>query len=459
MKKIIYILIGSLVFGSFTIEAQESDISFSIKLNQEYKPDSIYVLLYPVTDKLQGVAFPKPLIYLTLTELSSSFKINPGTYYFGVMALGYKTLMLPLIIPYERDDYQMNITLNPQIIGWGGITNISDIDKVTIRGDYNLFKENNEIPMVKHDDVWKLDKKALLLENGRRYAFYVNGQETVDLLNSKVNPAIPWLTLKNVYIQNELVFDPKLYSLVYKESELDVPWREIQNQYTKIVTEVTQSGNELHGVLNRGSGISRETMKSLFQTTLTNLIEFKNQNSPYFGQFFLVEQLKLLMQKILWLSPGEPINIKKLTPLDQAFYKSEEFKNLLMEINEILNHLDPVSVFQGGFDIMGISVLANFDNFISAFPDMASEMGLEKNHFLNFIKDYTGKMKNEGLAVPILFDNITLTGFYLAYNIYGEEERIQALKLIEHLKSNYPYEKYIPAEDFNSIIELFKPKP
>ncbi|NQU85623.1 MAG: hypothetical protein HQ541_07670 [Mariniphaga sp.] len=173
MKKIILLFISFLMIVSFAISAQEVNVELTIKYHGDYKPDSVYIMFYPTVEVNLGERHPKPFIQLVTSELTNSFKIDAGVYTLGVLAQGYKLLRTPIIVPNDKKNYKLEVLLNPQLIGWGGITDINQIEKVTIWGDFNNFQQPNEISLIREGNAWKLDPVPDVLEEGKCYTFYV----------------------------------------------------------------------------------------------------------------------------------------------------------------------------------------------------------------------------------------------------------------------------------------------
>jgi hypothetical protein len=101
------------------------------------------------------------------------------------------------------------VILNPVFIGYGKIKDINEIKNVSLRGDFNNFREENEIPIKKIGTVCKPLRDPANLRGGS-YMFAVNGEHTIDLMNKKVSFLRRWNSLFNQYNNNELVFDPSL---------------------------------------------------------------------------------------------------------------------------------------------------------------------------------------------------------------------------------------------------------
>jgi tetratricopeptide (TPR) repeat protein len=210
-------------FKILTMAESEVQISYFIQLNGKFKPDLVYIFIYPITDTADNMMLPEPVEILPTSELTSSFMIEPGLYTLGIAAWGYTSLRVPINFPKDEKDLNIEVILNPAFIGYGNVKDLNDIKTVSIRGDFNNFGEENEIPMKKTDTVWKPVHDPAILR-GTRYMITVNGEHTIDLLNKNVSPIRRWNAIFNVYENNELVFDPSLYTLGKNVSEIQASW-------------------------------------------------------------------------------------------------------------------------------------------------------------------------------------------------------------------------------------------
>jgi hypothetical protein len=210
-------------FKKLTLAASEVQVSYVIQFNGKLIPDSVYLIIYPITKTVDGQILPEPLKAFSTSKLSSSFMIEPGNYTLGSAAWGYTSLKVPINFPTDEKDLNIKVILNPAFIGYGKIRDINEIKTVSIRGDFNNFQEKNEIPMKKTDGVWKPLHDPVNLRGGR-YIFAVNGEHTIDLMNKKVSPLRRWSSVFNIYNNNELVFDPSLYTLGLNTSEIETSW-------------------------------------------------------------------------------------------------------------------------------------------------------------------------------------------------------------------------------------------
>jgi Flp pilus assembly protein TadD len=210
-------------FMILTMAASEVQVSYFIQLNGKFNPDSVYFFIYPTPKTVDGQILPEPVKSLATAKLSSSFMIEPGLYTLGIAAWGYTSLKVPINFPMDEKDLNIKVILNPVFIGYGKIKDLNEIKSVSIRGDFNNWQEENEIPMIKTGTVWKPEQDPDNLRGGR-YMFAVNGEHTIDLMNKNVFPIRRWNAIFNLYNNNELVFDPSLYTFGNNASEIQASW-------------------------------------------------------------------------------------------------------------------------------------------------------------------------------------------------------------------------------------------
>ena len=424
--------------GIIIISAQNVYVDLTVKFNGAIKSDSIYLFFYPTTSVELGQRLPIPDKKLVIHELKSKFQIYPGAYTLGVLAFGSKPLNTRFYIP-PLEDFQMKLELNPQIIGWGGIYHVDQINEVTLRGDFNGFGKNNEIPMSKNGDIWKLEKKPEILTEGKKYTFWVNEQETTDLLNPKVLAFADWLVLKNVYSNNDLIFDPSLYSLVYKESEIKVSDTLQQFQFKQLVNEINVLEKEKNDIFKKAT--SREAALPLFDTLIAKYSKIEDKYPEDISQIIIEKQLGLKIIKSLYIDApqGNP-NDTEIKNRRKEYFLGEEFGASFRKINELANKLDPNSfLLTGDF----ASNLFMIQSLLSEFPELATQKNLSEKYYFEFVNHFIEKSPNKKLCCTILLQK--------AYMLKSKDEA-KTIEIYNELKSNPQYTEFVNIDQIDKLL-------
>jgi peroxiredoxin len=445
MKKIISAIFGIIFLGIISCNAQKVNVDLIIKFNGTIKTDSVYLFFYPTTNVELGQRLPLPDKKLVIHELKSTFQIYPGAYTLGVLAFGSKPLNTRIYIP-PIENFQMELILIPLIIGWGGITSIPQINEVTLRGDFNAFEKNGEIPMSKNGDVWKLEKKPQVLEEGKKYTFYVNGEETTDLLNPKVLAFSDWLVLKNVYLNNELVFDPLLYSLVYKESELKVQDTLQQLQFKQLVNEINLLEKEKNEIFKKAT--SREAALPLFDTLISKYSAIENKYPKDISQLIIEKELGLIAIKCILLdAPQGNQNDTEFKEKLKEYYLGEEFEIYFTKINELINKLDPGSFLLNGEFTQSLKMM---QDVLNEYPDLAEKFNLSENYFDEFFDNFIKNSPDKKLCYSMLFTKALM---------FRSKDEAKTAAILDELKSNSQYTEFINNEQIERLLGELNIKP
>jgi len=425
------------MMGSVIIHAQEVNVNFTVKLNGKFKPDSLYILFYQSTRIVDGNPMPPPDKTLAVPGLTTSFKIYPGAYSLGVLAQGYISLKSQIIIPPKLEDYKIEATLYPLVMGWGGIDDPSKIKTVTVK--MNLPEKEKEIPLVKRGNVWKLEDKSDFPTV--MYSFYVNGQETVDLLNKKVTAIAPWIAIKNIYNHNQVEFDPSLYSLEYKKAELNVPWTELQEQFLKMVNEFNQHENELLSKDEKPFNLPKAEQKAIWDSSFITLSAMASKYSPVLSQFLIEDVMlaNLLRVYLLEEQPGRRVETGKNNPSDSKPL-SEQFHDYFKINLKLTKELDPNSfLLEGSF----FTPLMTMQMYLESHPELATRYNLPKDYFYQFIEEFTKKSSNEKLCCQLLLG--------LASAMQNKDE-LKTRALVDQIKTGYNYTKYFDENNLSRLL-------
>ncbi len=444
MKKNILTFAGIIFLGIVFSNAQNVNVDLTIKFNSNIKADSVYLFFYPTTSVELGKLLPVPDKKLVIHELNSTFQIYPGAYTLGVLAYGSKTLNTRIYIP-PVENLQMELVLNPLIIGWGGITSIGQITDVTLRGDFNKFEKNGEIPMSKKGNVWKPEKKPDVLEVGEKYTFYVNGQETVDLLNPKILAFADWLVIKNVYKNNELVFDPSLYSLIYKESEVKFADTMLQFQFKKLVNELNLIEKEMNEIIRNRP--SKETLILTFDTILTKYEEIQKNFPNDITQLMIERFLDLTVTKTLYFDvPQGNINDTLFQKKIKEYYLGKEFETSFKKINELINKIDPNSFLINGEFVYHLN---RMQSLLNEYPEIPAKYNLSEKYYDEFVDNFIGKTPNKKLYYRILL---------IKANMNLSKDEANTIAIIEDIKSNPEYTDFIDNEQIEKLLSKINVK-
>lgn len=444
MKKSIFIALGILFLGVILCNAQNVNIDLTVNYNGNIKSDSVYLFFYTTTNSETGQALPAPDKKFVFHKANNEFQIYPGAYTMVAMNFGYKYLYTRIYIP-PTNDFSMEITFNPMIIGWGGITEIEQIKEVTLRGDFNGYEKNGEIALTKNGKVWKLDEKPEVLKEAKEYTFYVNGQETTDLLNPSVNLLASWYVFKNRYTDNELVFDPSLYSLVNKESMLKVDDTLQQYQFKQLVNEMNIFEKEQSEIFKKAS--SAEAALPLFDTLLWKYSIIKNKYPNDFSQPIIEKQLVLNSIKSLYLeAPQGNSSDTEIKEKKKEYFLGDEFGLSFIKINDLINELNPNSFLLKGDFAQSFKML---QDLLNEYPEIATKNNLSEKYYDKFLEGFIEESTNKKLCSSILF--------YQAF-IYKRSDEEKAMAIFNELKNNPDYADFINNETIDRILNEFNIK-
>jgi len=438
MKKIILTFCGIIFLGIVIVNAQKVNVDLSVKFNSNFKSDSIYLFFYSTTSAEPGQALPAPDKQFVFHNVKNKFQIYPGAYTMVVMAFGNRYLNTRIYIP-PFNDFSMEITLNPMIIGWGGITEIEQIKEVTLRGEFNSYVKNGEIPLTKKGDVWKLDKKPDVLKESKEYTFYVNGQETTDLLNPNVKPLNAWCVFKNIYSNNELVFDPYLYSLVPSESELKVQDTLKQFLFKQLINEINLLQKEQNEIFQKAT--SREAALPFFDTLITKYSKLDNKYPQDLSQLIIEKELGLRIIKYIFLDApqGDQNDPEFKNKLKEYFLGNESAENL-KKINALINRLDPHSFLLTGEFASNIFML---QNLLDEFPELASKNNLSEKYYDDFFKDFINKSPNKKLCYSLLFNQAFFN---------KAKDKAKTIAILDEIQNNPEFADFIKSEEIDRLL-------
>ncbi|WP_167613402.1 redoxin domain-containing protein [Maribellus sediminis] len=412
MKKYAFLLF-SVFFLIFASYAQDVTLEVKVKFNSNTKADSIYLFFYPTTSISPGQMLPNPEYQFTLHNKTEKIKVYPGAYTFGALAFGSKPLMKRIYIP-PVEHFKIDVTFNPAIIGWSGITSFDKISEVTLRGDFNSFSDVGEIPMQKNGNKWILKEKPSVLEEGKAYAFFINGMETSDLLNPKVYPLTQWLLLKNIYSNNDLIFDPSLYSLTYTESELKTSDPELQLEFNELVAAINK-WDERKDKLLQNRPPSDEILQNSIDTLLANCSEIKTKD-PKLAQMVYDQEVNLM-------------TIRSLLAI-QSKKTGDTFVKQFSELFAELNMLSPNSYL---LSLETFAYLFYLNDFLTQNPYLTETLNLPPNSISKYIDRFIKESSNKKFCFEILLLEAN-------HKQYSDPEK--AIAILNNLKTNPDYSNY-----------------
>lgn len=435
--------------GIVLSNAQNVNVDLTINLNGKIKCDSVYLFLYSTTSVELGQQLPNPAKKFVFHNLKNEFQMYPGAYTMAVLAFGYKSLVTRFYIPPVQN-YTIGILMNPQIIGWGGITEIEQIKEVTLRGDFNQYGENGEIPLIKKGEVWKLDEKPDVLKGAKEYTFYVNDQETSDLLNPNVVSFAPWYALKNVYTNNELIFDPSLYSLVYKESELILADSIKQNQFKQMIGEINLLEKEKNKIFQKAT--SREAALLSIDSLITQYSIIEKNYPAEISQIIIEKELGLQIIKYLGSAPHGNRNDEQVKDKQKKYMLGEESGLYFKQINGLINKLDPNSFLLNAEFAQSLKTM---QDILNEFPEMTEKHNLQETYYQEFLDNFVNKSPNKKLCYSIL-----MTQAYMNQ----KTDEAKTVAIIEGIEKNPAFADFINQEQIDRIraqmnIKLGKPAP
>lgn len=438
MKKNILILFCIFFLGLIIGNAQNVNVDLTVKFNGAIKSDSVYLFFYSTTSTELNQALPVPEKQFVFHNLSNKFQIYPGAYTMVGLAFGYVYLFTRIYIP-PSPDFNMEITFNPSIIGWGGITEIEQINEVTLRGDFNSYGKNGEIPLTKKGSVWKLDEKPDVLNGAKEYTFFVNGQETTDILNPKVKPLATWHVFKNIYSNNELVFNPSLYSLVFKESVIKVKDTLQQFQFKQLVNEINLLEKERNEIFRNAK--SREAALPLFDTLITKYYKIENKYPNDISQIIFEKELGLITIKSIFLNaPQGNQNDTEFKERLKEYYLGNEFETYFTTINKLINKLDKGSFLLNGEFYQSLEMM---QNLLNEYPELAEKYNLSDNYYDEFFDNFIKTSPNKKLCYSMLFTKAAMLKT-------KDEEKTTAI--LNELKSNSQYNEFINNDHIERIL-------
>jgi peroxiredoxin len=428
---LISILLNSLATAS------EIEIKCDIKLNGNIRPDTIYVAFFTTTGIADGQKYPEPFKMILAQGLSTTFSIDPGIYSIGVMAIGYKTLKTILYVPDSLQEYKMTILLNPQILGWGGISRIEDITEVSLRGDFNRYLKTNEIPFSKEGNIWKPSESTELLKPGMRYAFYVNGQETLDLTNKSVYPLPVWMTLKNVFHNNPLKFDPSLYALEYKESEMHVSWNDLNQKFLSYLSKLNHF-QELTEKMIHEMAVSKAFEGSL-DSMFSELSYLEKECDPEFHQLYIDRHISACQLKFTLLGLSATSKDEDQT----GPYLSDECISLFEKLHFLVIQLDPNTCLVNPERIFSGFIFLH--NLLEECPELTEKFNLQEDHYSRLLDDFISRSDNNRLKYNLLF---------LKARYFALDDENEARRLIGRIRE-LDYKDYIEEEELTRFLARF----
>ena len=437
MKKHILILFCIFFLGLIIGNAQNVNVDLSVKFNGDFKSDSVYLFFYSTTNHELGQALPAPVKQFVFNNLKNDFQIYPGAYTIVAMSFGNKYLYSRIYIPPVKN-FSIEIAFNPSIIGWGGINAIEQINEVTLRGEFNGYQKNGEIALTKQGNVWKLVEKPEVLKVGKEYTFYVNEEETTDLLNSNFRILPAWSVFKNLYSNNELVFDPSLYSLVYKESELKVADTLQQFQFKQLVNEINLLEKEKNEIFRNAT--SREAVLPLFDTIITKYSIIQDKYPKDISQLFAHTYLDLIITKILLDTPQGNQNDPEFENTLKNYFLGKEFEVKFKKINEMINNLDPNSFLLNGDFVLDLNIM---QNLLNEFPELAPKNNLSEKYYDEFVDHFIEKSSNKKLCYSILIQNA---------NMLKSSNEAKAIEILDEIENNHDYADFIDRTQIDRIL-------
>jgi len=447
MKKYALILISFLTCSSITIKAQEVDVLGTVILNGDYKTDTIYVGIYPLSNPPSGRPLPNPYYFKAFADSRFSFKVPPGKYTIGAIAFGYlQRSRFNIYIPPNISEYKITITLPPDAVGW--LKEKTDIQEVKLVGSYDQGKKNKQVSLTKEGDIWKLKELPPTLRKGQRYRFYVNGKPTIDYLNKKVIPRRNWLIFNSIYVGNEVIFDPSLYSSHNELSTIAVTGFELNEQFSQLVKDISEIENELSGKMRKlytgSTPPAKNVIDSIGRSIFVKLLEIEQKYDPMFSQLFIEEQLKFYGIKYASLDfPNKAASEEEKAETLKALYLSDEFENYFKGELELVQKLDPNSYLLSGDFLMS---LFRLQDALDKCPELCQKFNLSEKYFDEFLDDFINDSPNERLSCDLLYR--------LAYmNSSQNEEKAKAY--IDILKNDYPYQKYVDENAVERLLAKF----
>ncbi|WP_303919560.1 redoxin domain-containing protein [Draconibacterium sediminis] len=425
MKNLLILLALFLLLATKS-NAQFVDVDINVTYNTTTEADSVYLFLFQTTEIAIGQKLPETEIKFAFHGSHHKISVPPGAYAAGVLAFGTKPLVKPVYIP-PVENFKIELELNPAIIGWGGITSIDKINKVTLRGDFNSFGEPGEIPMTRKDNTWILEEKPDVLKEGTHYAFFVNGQETSDLLNPNVSPLMEWVLLKNIYSNNELIFDPSLYSLTYKESVLRTSEPEKQKNFVELVAQVNMLDKKLED--SRKTAVSKEISLNIIDSLLWEHEELEKHYDSELKQIILDREIRLLCLKFMMASAQGNVG-NTITDEQKAYFLDEQGLNNFQAIIDKLNQLDPKSYLLTPVPFL---YLLYTQSTISQLPEFFEKQNLPIDYLDQFQEDFIHASPDYEFRTNILMVQV---------NYYANNNPNKAIEILREIKNNEKYEPF-----------------
>jgi peroxiredoxin len=445
MKKSAFILTTLLICCAITIKAQEVNVFGTVTLNGDYDTDTIYVGLYPMSNLPPGRPLPNPYYFSASTDSVFSFKVEPGIYTIGAMAFGYRERSrFHIFIPPDISNYEIKITLQPQYIAVG----IADIQNVKLRGAYSQGKNDKQVSLTREGDIWKLKDLPNTLKQGQRYRFTVNGKPTIDLLNKKVIPIKNWMLFNNIYIGNELIFDPSLYSNSKTPNTIEVNGFDLNDQFQQLVSDIKEFENKQTSQLRKMYSGSippmKNTIDSIGKSLFNELSEIEQKYDPIFSQLFVEKQFKLYgINSALLDFPGKTDSEERREEMLRNFYLSDPFGDFFKGQLDLVQQLDPNSYLLSGDFLINIY---SMQQSLDACPELSQKFNLSEKYFDEFLQDFIDDSPNEKLCCDLLYKLAVM-------NSYRNEAK--AITFVDILKTDYPYKKYVDENAVERLLAKF----
>lgn len=434
---ILLLILGTILCLNETI-AQKINVNCKIEFTGSYKPDSIFVSLQATSDNFFETIGnpPNPIFFSRVSGNKMSFEAEPGIYMIGCAAWKYSHAFRLIYLNPELKSIDIKFVMNPLPIGYGHISD--NIKKVELRGQYNNFDDSNKVQLEKEDKIWKLTKIPSGLKIGQRYNFVINEEITDDLLNNNFVYDKNWIAFSNIYVGNEIIFDPLVYGKPENLSEVEIKNPSaINKQIMSLTTELNNFSKSYKEMVQRIDNSKYELTEKSADSIFVELSNIEKKYDAEFKQLFIERSLEIQDIKMLSAIPS----IRNTTSIEQLkeILDSKNFGDYLNLYIDLLNDLDPNSYFLNGNFMNNMLVIKSI---IRIYPEVLSKHDLPSDYFDDFIYDFVDNSKIERLKCVVLYQ------LAIMENMQNEEKIEKTLdKLAE-----YDYNKYVPSDRVNSLM-------
>lgn len=444
MKKSALIIISILFLGISSNFAQEVQVNCNISLNGNIKPDTIYIGLYPTYQNINQ-SRPIPQYFYSITDPNYSFTIFPGIYKIAFFAYGQHKCSTVSFIPPNVSTVNLDVTFETNVIGYGGNkVDMSVIKEVDFHIVDQRTRNNKKVSLEKQGDIWKLVEIPTTLKRGDRYRFRVNGQLTDDILNPVVVPNKYWRIVHSIYTGNDIIFKPALYNHSERRSKVIVHGIESDENFKEFITEINDIEKEFNEKARKVYRSSKPKLSHLIDSISYIYYEFEKKYDSQFSQIIIEKQLKLSGIRPMTLNfPKGNKNDAGFKEIQKTFLLSDEIGEYFINNMNLIKSLDPNSyLLSGDFT----STVLMMQSFLDECPELSEKYNISEKYFDEFLADFIKNSPNEKLCCKTLYNQARMV---------ARTDEKKAIALVEQIKNNYPYEKYIEKNELEKFLARF----